>query len=573
MPQIRLVNDASVNKGSSDLARFYKNVYSQGGEDGILSEIFKIAGTKNKWCVEFGAWDGVFLSNTCHLIRDHGWSAVLIEGNQKRCGEIRQNHPDEDRVHVAHRWVGFNKGTDTIDDILADTPIPSDFDLLSIDVDGIDWHIWESVVDYRPRVVVIEFNPTIPNNVVFIQDRDMGINEGNSAAAMVELGKEKGYELVATSTGNAFFVVKEEYEKFGIQNNSLVALRQERPNYIWNGYNGKIYHTLPKLGWWGRQVPLHSDSLQLLNEFVFQGSKQGRADDCLSRTENGEEDLDTADGVLRELQYLRANKKFLDQDVWERRSARAWAASSLRAIVNDYKAREQGQHGGTGERGATALNTADDILREIRYLRGNRQNLKAEEFKQRQKAAWAAAASWAKRRRGWQDVPSDYADQGQTEIATDAVDQESSVLTNSAEQTALPSDIDKQDADLDLAAGVVRELYFLRANKKTMELEEWDRRQSRAWAAARFRAIALDYKAIDDGQDSEPDERGARDLENADDILRELRFLRGNRATLGEAEFLQRNRSVWAAAKALAMTRRGLRAVPPEVDGDSDAPA
>ena len=81
--------DDAAAKGKYDhngLLRFGRKVHSQGAEDGVTEEIFRVIGTRSKWCVEFGAWDGVFLSNTCNLIRNHGWSAVLIEGDKTRCG-------------------------------------------------------------------------------------------------------------------------------------------------------------------------------------------------------------------------------------------------------------------------------------------------------------------------------------------------------------------------------------------------------------------------------------------------------------------------------------------------------
>nr|VFK56242.1 MAG: hypothetical protein BECKTUN1418F_GA0071002_10832 [Candidatus Kentron sp. TUN]VFK61659.1 MAG: hypothetical protein BECKTUN1418D_GA0071000_115613 [Candidatus Kentron sp. TUN]VFK62495.1 MAG: hypothetical protein BECKTUN1418E_GA0071001_10812 [Candidatus Kentron sp. TUN] len=61
------------------LLEYRRNVYSQTGEDGIIEKILDIIPRNDKWCVEFGAWDGSFLSNTRHLIEHKGFSAVLIE--------------------------------------------------------------------------------------------------------------------------------------------------------------------------------------------------------------------------------------------------------------------------------------------------------------------------------------------------------------------------------------------------------------------------------------------------------------------------------------------------------------
>ena len=329
MPVIKVLPRGD-SENNNALAKAYKNVYSQGGEDGILAEIFRIIGAQNKWCVEFGAWDGVFLSNTCNLIRNAGWSAVMIEGNPERCDQIRENYPGNNKVIPLCAMIGFEKGVDTIDYHLATTPIPKNFDLLSIDVDGIDWHIWESIVEYRPRVVVIEFNPTVPNSVVFIQDRDMSINEGCSAAALVELAKTKGYELIAVTNGNCFFAVKEEFDKFagaGITDNRLSRMRNDRDNFIWCAYNGKIYQTLGRLSWFGKNYEFGPESLQFLSEYWFHGQFQGRPVNTLERKDPHGPDLATPAGILRELHELRASRAKLTAEDFNARSKAAWAAT------------------------------------------------------------------------------------------------------------------------------------------------------------------------------------------------------------------------------------------------------
>jgi len=75
--------------------------------------------------------------------------------------------------------------------------------------------------------MLIEFNPTIPNDISFIQPRDMSVFQGSSLRAIVELGTQKGYELVAANEVNAFFVLKELLPKFGIQDNSIDALHTD----------------------------------------------------------------------------------------------------------------------------------------------------------------------------------------------------------------------------------------------------------------------------------------------------------------------------------------------------------
>ncbi len=223
------------------LSRHAKNVHSQFGEDGILEAIFSTLGVERGMCVEFGAWDGIYLSNTYNLISNKGWGGVLIEGDSKRAEVLKANMRRFKDVHCVNRFITFGPPSN-LDAILATTPLPKDFNLLSIDIDGNDYHIWKSLKNYRPQVVIIEYNQTIPNHVVFVQPSDFAVNQGSSLRAFVELGKEKGYELVATTTTNAIFVLAELFPKFGITDNRPDVMRTdtEHLTYLYQLYDGTL---------------------------------------------------------------------------------------------------------------------------------------------------------------------------------------------------------------------------------------------------------------------------------------------------------------------------------------------
>ena len=119
------------------LLDYSANVYSQNGEDGILLQILEVIPIKDKWCVEFGAWDGQYLSNTCNLIETHDYSAVLIEADKKKFAGLLKRHGGNSKVIPLRMFVGF-KPEDSLDRILSDKEIPNDFDLLSIDITSND---------------------------------------------------------------------------------------------------------------------------------------------------------------------------------------------------------------------------------------------------------------------------------------------------------------------------------------------------------------------------------------------------------------------------------------------------
>ena len=138
------------------------------------------------------------------LIANHDWSGVLIEGTGAY-RKIADNHPENEKVHAINEFATV-EGSTSLDNLLARTPIPKEFDLLCLDIDGNEWHVWDSLKQYEPKVVCVEFNPTVPNDVYFVQDLDFDVRQGNSLLALIELGKRKGYELVAATAWDGIFV-------------------------------------------------------------------------------------------------------------------------------------------------------------------------------------------------------------------------------------------------------------------------------------------------------------------------------------------------------------------------------
>jgi hypothetical protein len=230
----------SASPNSAWLLDYSHNVYSQAGEDGILEKVFEVIAMTNRWCVEFGAWDGEYLSNTANLIQNHGFSAVLIEAHPERFEVLKKRFGGNSAIHLFNEFVQPDSPSN-LDSILSRTPIPKDFDLLSVDIDGNDYHIWKAV-GYEPRVVIIEFNPTIPDEVDFVQDKDPSVQQGASALAICRLGKEKGYEPVSLTVNNVILVKRELFPAFGIADNSVYTLRKHRDliTYIFTGYDGTV---------------------------------------------------------------------------------------------------------------------------------------------------------------------------------------------------------------------------------------------------------------------------------------------------------------------------------------------
>lgn len=229
-----------------DFKIYKKNIFSQFGEDGIIEEIFKrLNNVSDKKCCEFGASDGKFLSNTCNLVTNHNYEAILIEADKKKFDKLCNNFPDKKIIKI-NKFVSFS-GENSLDNILENNNFNKDFDFLSIDVDGCDYWILESLSKFAPKIICIEFNPSMPNKIEFIQEKNMKINQGSSAKSIIDLGQKKNYFPIASTYCNLFFVHNKFKQK--ITNLNKFDINQLLPssndNYIFCGYDGTVFTSKP----------------------------------------------------------------------------------------------------------------------------------------------------------------------------------------------------------------------------------------------------------------------------------------------------------------------------------------
>lgn len=192
------------------LSRHGFKVYSQNDEDGIIAEIFRRVGTTNRTFIEFGVETGLE-SNTLKLLLE-GWNGLWIEGSEtfvKQMLRKFKNVVQSGRLQIKHGFID----RDNIDGFIAPF-YTGEIDLLSIDIDGNDIHVFQAIEVVQPRVVIIEYNGKFPPPLSIAQAYDprhqwRGSDYGGSSlAAITRVAEDKGYVLVGCNiTGvNAFFV-------------------------------------------------------------------------------------------------------------------------------------------------------------------------------------------------------------------------------------------------------------------------------------------------------------------------------------------------------------------------------
>ncbi len=204
-----------------ELSKHEFKIFSQNGEDGILFYIFDNLGTTNRYFVEIGAGTGVEC-NTANLSVNFGWEGILIDGSKENIDRAKSFYKTRKETKLSSiKPVQSFVTKENINEVLLDNGAKGEIDLLSIDIDGNDYWIWQVIKTIKPRVVVIEYNASLgPNksltveydqNFEILKKHPSGFYHGASLLALTKLANSKGYILVGCDSNgvNAFFVKRE----------------------------------------------------------------------------------------------------------------------------------------------------------------------------------------------------------------------------------------------------------------------------------------------------------------------------------------------------------------------------
>lgn len=222
---------------------YRKNYFSQNGEDGIIEKLIKQLNLgENLFVCEFGAWDGIYLSNTYNLVIEHNATALMIEGDNEKYKELLKTSKNKNIIPI-NKFVIPN-GDNSLDKILEKNNFPIDFDLLSIDIDSNDLEIWESLTEYKPKIVIIEINSNLVPDIEQIHNSKIGL-QGNSFKSVLNVSKKKGYSPIV-HTGNLILLKNELLEKIKFDKD---LLKNPEKLFIYDWVNKKALndHIIMKL--------------------------------------------------------------------------------------------------------------------------------------------------------------------------------------------------------------------------------------------------------------------------------------------------------------------------------------
>ena len=194
-------------------------VFSQADEDGILLFLLAATGASSHRFVDIGAGDCVTGSNCANLAFNLGFHGVFVDADEARIAAGRrlyESHPDTSTYPP--RAVRAVVTPANVDDVIREARLDGEIDVLSIDVDGNDYWIWEAITSATPAIVVIETHTEYRLHDVLAPYHEPGTPPpregepfGASPAAMNRLARRLGYRLVGGSRFgfNAFFVRSE----------------------------------------------------------------------------------------------------------------------------------------------------------------------------------------------------------------------------------------------------------------------------------------------------------------------------------------------------------------------------
>jgi len=207
---------------SDQIVDYEFKVFSQFGDDGIIQHLINTIKPVNNTFIEFGVGD-YSECNTRFLLMNNNWSGFVVEGDEKGVEKI-EKWGDLWKYDLRVKKAFITK--ESINDLLKESGF-KDVGLLHIDMDGVDYYIWETIdcSELNPSIVILEYNSvfgleraiTVPYKDDFYRTdaHYSNLYWGASLKALVSLSKKKGYKFIGcNSAGNNAYFVKQEIEVF-----------------------------------------------------------------------------------------------------------------------------------------------------------------------------------------------------------------------------------------------------------------------------------------------------------------------------------------------------------------------
>lgn len=212
--QGKILSNINQNKKYNILSDYEFKIFSQWGEDGIIDFLTTEVLVNNKTFIEFGVGD--FSESNCRfLMMNSDWRGFVIDSSIKNIEKLKNSNYFW-KYNLQALCAFINK--DNVNELLKKSNFDKDLGILSIDIDGNDYHVLNNVSYFNPRIIICEFNPifgtdrkiTIPYDSKFYRTKKHYSNLywGTSINALRNLLSKREYTLIGTGMlgCNAYFV-------------------------------------------------------------------------------------------------------------------------------------------------------------------------------------------------------------------------------------------------------------------------------------------------------------------------------------------------------------------------------
>lgn len=187
-----------------NLLEYRSNVYTSIGNDGIIEKIFNITGFKKKRFLEFGAWDGIHGCNSRKLVME-GWTGTFIEPVIFRYLKLLWNYRKYKNIKKINSLVELD-GKKTLDNLLKNE---DEFDFISIDIDGMDFSIFETINNFKPLLYCIEGGQMLVPDHPKVSKNIEKKNIQQSLSVIKQIADKKGYKIICSYQDT--FLIRKDY--------------------------------------------------------------------------------------------------------------------------------------------------------------------------------------------------------------------------------------------------------------------------------------------------------------------------------------------------------------------------
>lgn len=232
------------------LRSYTKKITSQNGEEGVVQHLLekiykkKISDVTDLELCDIGSGDGFFLSQVYYFVKNFNFKSLLIDGDENH---INHSKKFFEKKHFVYHENLFIDKINKIEYFLDKYKFKKNLDLLSIDVDGQDYHLFKNLKNYKPKILIIETNMTMRKDSIIIEKEQKSADDyigiGSSPRAIYELAKKKGYKLCLQMFNNLIFIDDKYFDllDFSKNYNDEDELHSAFPLETFQDHNGNVH--------------------------------------------------------------------------------------------------------------------------------------------------------------------------------------------------------------------------------------------------------------------------------------------------------------------------------------------